>query len=161
MTKTQQQVLEELEARLRTVDPPTPTETPSIEEQQLQQQGNDPVAFDFELKRLQNDRFENENEHWKTIYELRKEYIPKLYFMIVYWLIVVAAFVFLTGYSAENINNPDCQINCTRFKLSDNVLIAFITTTTATVIGVFIIVAKWLFPAPLKEESSEKKEEKK
>lgn len=38
-----------------------------------------------------------------------------------------------------------------KFSLSDTVLSVFITTTTINVIGVFYIVAKWLFP--LKEFS--------
>ena len=73
--------------------------------------------------------------------------------MIVCWLIAVGVFVFMTGFRFEYFNNPECQIRCVYFSLSDNVLIAFITSTTATVIGIFYIVAKWLFPSPQKEDS--------
>jgi hypothetical protein len=154
MTKTSAEALNEI---LTGVTAPVPTE-PTIQAQQLQQEGNNYELVDEQLRqnKLKNDRFEDESTHWKTIYELRRDYIPKLFYMIVGWLVVVALFVFLTGYSADNINNPDCRINCTRFNLSDNILIAFITTTTATVIGIFIIVAKWLFPPPPKEKEEEK-----
>jgi hypothetical protein len=35
------------------------------------------------------------------------------------------------------------------FELSDAVLIALITTTTVNVLGLFYIVARWLFPSKL------------
>lgn len=149
MTKTS---IEALEATLEGLQTPVPKDTPSVQEELLQEEGNKPEAVADELERksreLDNALKSDDNERKKEIHGLRKEYVPRLFYMIVWWLLAVAAFVFLTGYSADNLNNPDCQINCTRFKLSDNVLIAFITTTTATVIGVFVIVAKWLFPSP-------------
>ena len=97
-------------------------------------------------------RYKQHTKHSDDLHALRQDYVPKLYWMICLWLLFVAVIIFLSGYSAENINNPDCQINCTRFKLTDQVLIAFITTTTATVVGLFVIVAKWLFPAPEKNK---------
>jgi len=66
-------------------------------------------------------------------------------------------FVLLTGLKAYipylrislNFSEAECP-GCWRFQfaLSDKVLIAFITSTTASVIGIFYVVAKWLFPAP-------------
>lgn len=107
-------------------------------------------------EKLKTKQLENQIVQDDDIHELRKEYVPKLFWMIIGWLFAVALFVFLTAYSADNINNPDCRINCARFNLSDNVLIAFITTTTATVIGLFVVVAKWLFPSQEKDEKKEK-----
>lgn len=134
-----------LEEFLKGVEPPAPIVEPSVEEQQLQQQGNNPNALsdeDNRIRRLRNDRFSDENEHWKKIYELRAQYIPYLFFMVVGWLIFAAATVILTGVGLLTI--------------SDAVLIALVTTTTATVLGIFIIVAKWLFPSPYKSDSVEK-----
>ena len=127
--------IENLEDLLQRIEPPIPPENVSVQLEQQQQEGNEPDALVEELqrtKRLENDRYRAENKHWEDIYELRKENIPKLYWMVVCWLIFVAGCVVLTGLQY--------------FKLSDAVLIALITTTTATVIGLFIIVLQWLFP---------------
>ena len=142
MTKISADNLEEI---LKGVKPPPPTDIPSVAEQQLQQQGDNPNALTDEDRRiltLRNNRFSDENDHWKKIYELRTQYIPYLFFMVVGWLIFAAATVMLTGVRLLTI--------------SDAVLIALVTTTTATVLGIFIIVAKWLFPSPYKSDSIEK-----
>ncbi len=54
--------------------------------------------------------------------------------MMICWLVFVGLSVVATGIKW--------------LLLSDAVLIALVTTTTATVLGIFIIVAKWLFPPP-------------
>lgn len=157
MTKTSADALEEVLGGLKL---PAPLETPSIEEQQLQQQGNDPAVVDDEIKRLRrlhNDRYEAESKHWTTIYDLRSEYIPKLFYMILCWLMIAGFFVFLSGLKAPRFNDPNCSGTCFGFSLSDGVLIAFITSTTATVIGIFVLVVAWLFPSRYKEENQEKK----
>ena len=141
MTKISADSLEEL---LKAVEPPAPV-VASIEEQQLQQQGDNPNALsdeDNRIRRLRNDRFSDENEHWKKIYELRAQYIPYLFFMVVGWLIFAAATVIFAGMRLLITSDP--------------VLIALVTTTTATVLGIFIIVAKWLFPSPYKSDNAEK-----
>jgi len=84
---------------------------------------------------LQNDRLEDENKRLRELHNTRKEYVGKLYWLIVMWLVIVVSFVALTATLKDF------------FTLSDNVLIAFITSTTISVIGLFIIVAKWLFPS--------------
>lgn len=81
-----------------------------------------------------------------ALHALRTEYVPKLYRIIKYWIILVAIVVVVSCISMPFFNNPTCP-NCLTFKLSENVLIAFITSTTATVVGLFYLVAKWLYPA--------------
>lgn len=105
-----------------------------------------------EIKRLNLAIKKLKYEERFDLHGLRKEYIPKLFVMICLWLVFVAGLVFFSGYSADNINNPDCQINCTRFSLDNNVLIAVVTTATATVVGLFVVVANWLFPKPVGKE---------
>lgn len=133
MTKTS---IDKLEDALKEIQVPIPFDTASIEEQRLQQEGNetDAVVDELEkLKKLQNERYKDESDHWKTIYELRKQYIPYLFYMVVCWLVFVSVIIVLSGIEI--------------IKFSDAVLIALITTTTATVLGIFVIVAKWLFPS--------------
>ena len=67
--------------------------------------------------------------------QTRDEYVLKLFRLIVSWLVIVVIFVAL----AATLGN--------HFKLSDSVLIAFITSTTVSVLGLFVIVARWLFPS--------------
>ncbi|HLL72319.1 MAG TPA: hypothetical protein VK363_12835 [Pyrinomonadaceae bacterium] len=75
------------------------------------------------------------------VHGLRIEYLTKLFRLIVGWLIVVICFV--TASSLKWI------------VLSDSVLIAFITSTTVSVLGLFMLAAKWLFNAPHKDEKKE------
>lgn len=43
------------------------------------------------------------------------------------------------------------------FKLSDNVLIALLTTSSANVISIFVIVVRYLFNVPLSNEKNAKR----
>jgi len=90
------------------------------------------LKYDLERLQLENKRLGDENEELKDVHALRKEYIPKLFYLTVGWLITVLVFV---GLVARGF-----------FVLSDKVLIALITSTTVSVIGIFMLAAKWLFP---------------
>lgn len=65
--------------------------------------------------------------------ENRGKYTSRLYWLMVGWMGAVYAVIVLSGLTAWG------------FKLSDAVLIALITGTTANVIGLFVIVARYLF----------------
>ena len=129
---------------------PNPTE-PNPGEEALQQQGDNPdtqitnltvgeltALQSVDQQRLANTAAEDGIIRQREIAALQDLYIPKLYWMMVYWLVFVAAVVVTVGFFTAFGVVP----------LTDAVLIALITTTTATVLGIFIIVAKWLFPAP-------------
>lgn len=64
----------------------------------------------------------------------RKFYTPALFWVLVGWLAFIVLTVLAHG-------SPSCP-----FVLSDSVMIALLTTSTATVVGVFAIVARSLFP---------------
>jgi len=84
---------------------------------------------------LQNQRLKDESVRLTELHNTRKQYVGRLFWLITAWLAVVVALVALTA-TLKNI-----------FTLADSVLIAFITSTTVSVIALFVIVAKWLFPA--------------
>jgi len=84
---------------------------------------------------LQNQRLKDENLRLTELHDTRKQYVGRLFWLITAWLAVVIALVALTA-TLKNI-----------FTLADSVLIAFITSTTVSVIALFVIVAKWLFPS--------------
>ena len=71
----------------------------------------------------------------KTVDATRDKYVGRLFWLIVAWLFIVVIFVALTATLGSS------------FHLSDSVLIAFITSTTLGVLGLFVIVARWLFPS--------------
>jgi hypothetical protein len=124
---------------------PDPTE-PTAEQEALQAQGDDPNTPVTNLTtadliesqiitghELANTITSDEILRQRHLDELRDEYIPKLYIMMLAWLCFVAVCIIAVGIGW--------------LTLADAVLIALITTTTATVLGIFIIVAKWLFPS--------------
>lgn len=68
-------------------------------------------------------------------HKLRLSYANRLFWLVCAWLACVVFAVELTGFKTLG------------FTLSDPILIAFITTTTINVVGLFFVVAKWLFPS--------------
>ena len=91
------------------------------------------LRYEFGELDLKNQRLEDENQRLRDIHELRKEYIPKLFVLILAWLAVVVIFLWKVAEGPY-------------FYLSDSVLITLITTTTINVLGIFLIAANWLFP---------------
>lgn len=84
-----------------------------------------------------------DDKHRKNVEELeglkqdrqqRKEFAVKIYWLIVCWLGGVAILLFLVGWGG-------CG-----FRLSDAVLVALISGTSANVIGLLAIVILYLFP---------------
>lgn len=69
--------------------------------------------------------------------EQRKAYALRIYHLTVAWLIALAAFILLYGWQAK-----------VGFSLSERVILALITSTTIEVIGLFVIVARYLFHTP-------------
>jgi hypothetical protein len=77
----------------------------------------------------------------------RKSYAKKLFWLTAFWLFAVFTIVSATSASIVNPSWwPNWLPTVTSCKLSDAVLIALIGTTTANVLGLFVIVARYLFP---------------
>lgn len=81
-------------------------------------------ALELQLLKAQIRKFEDDNEG-------RKEFSRSIFAVMVIWMFFVLMIVI------QSANG--------KWHLSDSVLIALITTTTANVIGTFIIVANYLF----------------
>lgn len=64
----------------------------------------------------------------------RKTYTSRLFFSLVGWMVFVGLLVVVSG------------ARCRIMTISDPVLITLLGTTTLNVIGVFVFVAKYLFP---------------
>ena len=65
--------------------------------------------------------------------EMRKEYAGLIFRFVCYYMLFVLVFLFLSGTPSS-------------FKMSDSVLITILGTTTATIISLFAIVVRHLFP---------------
>jgi hypothetical protein len=103
--------------------------------------GQTDTLYDDEKKSLDNarlradvERLLQQNEDLVQDRNQRKKYATRLFRLIVGWLIVSVAIVLLHGF-------PSIP-----FKLSGTVLVTLIGSTTASVLGLFAIVANYLFP---------------
>jgi hypothetical protein len=76
-----------------------------------------------------------EISHTKHLHYVRLFILAALFVLVLAWLGSVAFLLLLQG------------VNVRGFWLSDKVIIAYITSTTVSVLGLFHIAAKWLFSA--------------
>ncbi len=65
----------------------------------------------------------------------RKKYANRSFWLVVGWILAILAVVGLQGFSDK-----------TGFSISDNVLMTLIGGTTINILGIFIVVANYLFP---------------
>ncbi|PSJ15926.1 hypothetical protein [Nitrosomonas supralitoralis] len=83
----------------------------------------------YQINNLAQQLKENKENH-----DLRTKYANKIFWLVCVWLSCVIFGLLLSGFSES-----------TGFIISDRVLITFIVTTTLNVLGLFVIVAKWMF----------------
>ena len=65
----------------------------------------------------------------------RKKYANRSFWLVVGWIVAIFAIIVLQGFSAK-----------TGFSISDTVLMTLIGGTTINILGIFIVVANYLFP---------------
>ena len=90
--------------------------------------------YEDESKSIENDRLKAEVDNLVQDREQRKTYGTRLYCLVVWWLSIIGLLVLLHGFS------------WVPFTLSVTVLTTLIGSTTASVLGLFAIVANYLFP---------------
>ena len=90
--------------------------------------------YDEETETLAKARLRAEIDDLDQDRDQRRTYGSRLYWLIVGWLSVIGVIVLLHGFI------------CVPFKLSVTVLTTLIGSTTASVLGLFAIVANYLFP---------------
>ena len=81
-------------------------------------------------------RYELETQQLERNIEDRRTYAKQIKRLVITWLFILIAIILLQGFS------PFFGIE---FNLPENVLIAFVVSTTGTVLGLFVIVLKYLF----------------
>jgi len=92
------------------------------------------TAVELERKVLENEQLLEELEDRRQDRAERLKYADRVFGLIVAWLAWMGLVILWQGF----------QYNF--FKLSDPVLITIVGSTTATVIGIFLIVTRYLFP---------------
>lgn len=74
-------------------------------------------------------------ESYKQDTQERKKYAARIFLVCASWVTAIFVLLVLNGFGAA-----------IDFKLSDSVLLAAIGSTTANILGIFYIVARYLFP---------------
>lgn len=90
-----------------------------------------------EQLRVELEKLRAELESFTQDVRQRRTFAPKLYVLTCVWLAAVIVVILMQGFS-EGWHHF--------FRLSDPVLIALLGTTTVNVVGLFYVVAKYLFP---------------
>jgi hypothetical protein len=92
----------------------------------------------------------------EQLHELRKASTGKLFILTVIWLSIIWLVVFLQGFGQWFLPfpAPAADEKYLKFHLSDSVVVAFITSTTATVLGLYGIAAYWLYGKKKSEEEA-------
>lgn len=88
---------------------------------------------DLKNMMLQNDGLMEENFSKRQDRELRKDFADNIFRLVVYYLIIVFFLVFLSSSGTGS------------FAISDSVLITILSTMTINVIGLLVIVVRYLF----------------
>ena len=99
-------------------------------------------AVEISTLQLRVDALAQQHKETLDLHRLRLGYTRKIFWLVCVWLGCVVVGVGLSGLKAWG------------FGLSDAVLIAFITSTTVNVVGLFIVVAKWMYAPAVKQEAT-------
>src|ERR1022692_193689 len=90
-----------------------------------------------EKEDLEKVRYGAQTEGQKQDIQERKKYAQLFFYLSCAWLVAIVVIIMLQGFGA---------FWKTPFKLSDSIVLAMIGSTTANVLGILYIVAKYLFP---------------
>ena len=129
---------------------------PLVDEEIKQWVSNNPnkekaVLEDTSLNSTQYDKISHKDLknrqkllHEKQNQEIRIQHLNYLFILTIIWIVFIWSILLLQGFKGFPFQTPHIY-NYLTFHLSDTVLIAFMTTTTATVLGLYGIGAYWLF----------------
>lgn len=94
------------------------------------------VALELEAKQAELDAKKISNVGLAKYFQQREDWGDRVFWLLLGWLVSVVAVLVLDGFHVGG------------FHLENSVLIAFIGTTTADVLGLGYVVANFLFPKP-------------
>jgi len=88
------------------------------------------------------ERYGAQTEGQKQDIKERKKYAQLFFYLSCAWLAAIVVILMLQGFGSQGFDS----LWKTPFKLSDSIVLAMIGSTTANVLGILYIVAKYLFP---------------
>ena len=95
--------------------------------------------LNFEFLRSEHDELKDKIDRDNNIHKWRKWGLGALFFLIVFWLLVICVFLVASGYNPSGFP---------KLKLSDQVLMTLIGTTTVNVFMLLNVAARWLYGTP-------------
>jgi len=140
----------------------TPTEAKFLSDEKEQIEGDqrkDRVALELETLRLQNKSLAED-------IEARRTYAGRIFALICWWLIAVLLIVTLHGFLSKSGTRLEVSLrnlhwkSAAHFELPTSVLLALVGGTTATVLGLFVIVANYFFPKRFASNSIQSSKQK-
>ncbi|RPE30859.1 hypothetical protein EC846_1560 [Acinetobacter sp. BIGb0102] len=109
-------------------------------------------------------------EHEREEHALRKEHLRFLSKITIYWLGLISVVSYLQGFKGNGLVNIYIKdewlqklpfyISSPKFELTNQAFIALITTTTATILGLYTIAAVWLYKGSKEDKKTEDKQNK-
>jgi hypothetical protein len=94
---------------------------------------------DLEALRIGNTKAILANQATEQDTNERKKYAKWLLVLACTWIVIVALLLTLQGFCSHGCGSV-------KFSLDDSVLLAAIGSTTANIVGILYVVAKYLFP---------------
>jgi hypothetical protein len=91
---------------------------------------------------LETLRYGAQTEGQKQDIKERKKYAQLFFYLSCAWLVAIVVILMLQGFGSQGFGS----FWKAPFKLSDSIVLAMIGSTTANVLGILYIVAKYLFP---------------
>jgi len=136
---------------------PFKAEAESVTESKVLAQKESESYYEYE-ERINRAKADREEERVKILQQDRQErqkYAKYLFKLICAWLLGIYSIIMLAGFGATVARFDMSDVPVVKrlefkpsFKLSDAVLLALIGGTTINVLGLFVIVANYLFNSP-------------
>lgn len=115
---------------------------------------------EYRTARMEADlnELKRQHEERKDLHGIRTKHAWLLFYLTVAWILIVWIVVLLQGFGQWFFPTPPLTSDqfYLKFKLSDTVLVAFMTSTTATVLGLYGIAAYWMYGNGKAKKAKEK-----
>lgn len=115
-------------------------DAPELQDRISEVMDGDPDSAELARKKIENERLTHQLKELKKDSNKKDDFYKTVKRLTISWLIFIAVLVL-----ANSINIP-WNDGIYEFSISSQVLIALVSSTTASVIGLFFIVGRYLFP---------------
>ncbi|MCO4857254.1 hypothetical protein MKD49_12265 [Herbaspirillum sp. WGmk3] len=122
----------------------------------------DQLKLESEVRQLQrnDEELAHKLQENKENHQLRQKHAKRLFVLAILWIAILWIVLLIQGFGKFPIPSFIAGYENLEFNLSDSVLIAFMTSTTTTVVGLYGIAAYWLFRSQSKKNDKTEKNRK-